>query len=377
MEEKGNLTKYSKKKASHRRAFSGALLLLVILSAVLIVINWGNITAPLKDAALDLDEGGFPIQLAGSPDYELKTMGDNLCLLTDMHFTAYTLDGARISETQHGLQNPVIITNTKRALLYDAAGKEIGLYSRTGNIYKKTLDDTIVFCSLSGDERCAVVTTSSRYVNTLYVFNDNGEQIFRYNSPLEKIMQAEFSDKGTELYISTVSAANGELSLKVTRFDLKSDESVVWEQYIGSSLTYSLEYTSGGVYVVTENGAMLLDCGTGEVLKSTSYSKSVSELLYTDSVRLTVFSDNTSNGSILTLYNDELEAAAAVSAADIVDIAADGDRIIVLTQTEIIEYDSTLTAVKTSPISGVYSQIAARGGNIFILGYNSIEKHDA
>lgn len=374
MEEKGDLTKYSKKKASHKRAFRGALLLLVILSVILIVINWDKITAPLKDAALDLDDGGFPIQLAGSPDYSLSTMGDNLCLLTDMYLTAYTLDGARISETQHGLQNPAMLTNDKRALLYDISGKELGLYSRTGNLYKKTLDDTIVFCALSSDERCAVVTTSARYVNTLYVFNGEGEQVFRYNSPLEKLMQAEFSDDGSELYVSTVSAANGELSLKIVRFDLKKAESSVWEKYIGSSLTYTLEYSGDGLYVVTENGAMLLDTETGEVLKSAAYGKTITEILSTDKLRMTVFSDSASNGSVLTLYDKELNAAASAVVLGAIDIAAYGDRVYVLTSTEVIEYDSALAEVKTTEISGVYSQLAVRGADTFLLGYNLIEK---
>ncbi|MGN0648946.1 MAG: DUF5711 family protein [Oscillospiraceae bacterium] len=377
MEEKGDITKYSKKKASHKRAFRGALLLLVILSVILIVINWGKITAPLKDAALDLDEGGFPIQLAGSPDYVLNTMGDNLCLLTDMYITSYTLEGARISETQHGLQNPAMLTNNKRVLLYDISGKELGLYSRTGNLYKKTLDDTIVFCSLSNDERCAVVTTSARYVNTLYVFNGEGEQVFRYNSPLEKIMQTEFSDDGSELYVSTVSAKNGELSMKIVRFDLKKTESAVWEKYIGSSLTYTLEYCSDGLYVVTENGAMLLDTDTGEVLKSAGYGKAVTEILSTDKLRMTVFSDSASNGSVLTVYDKELNAAASAVVLGAIDIAAYGDRVYVLTATEVVEYDSALAEVKTTEISGVYSQLAVRGADIFLLGYNSIEKPGA
>ena len=374
MEDKGDLTKYSKKKASRKRAFRGALFLLVILSVVLIVINWGKITAPLKDAALNLDEGGFPIQLAGSPDYELQCMGDNLCLLTDMYISAYTLDGARISETQHGLQNPALLTNSKRALLYDVSGKELGLYSRTGNLYKKTLDDTIVFCSLSSDERCAVVTTSARYVNTLYVFNGEGNQVFMYNSPLEKLMQAEFSDDGTELYVSTVSAKNGELSLKIVRFDLKNDESSVWEKYIGSSLTYSLEYCGDGLYVVTESGAMLLDTESGEVLKSTEYGKTVTEILSTEKLRMTVFDDSASNGSVLVLYDGELNASASAVVLGALDIAAYGDKVYVLTATEVIEYDSSLSAVNTTEISGVYSQLAVRGAGTFLLGYNAIEK---
>lgn len=374
MEDKGDLTKYSKKKASHKRAFRGALFLLVILSVVLIVINRSKITAPLKDAALDLDDGGFPIHLAGSPDYTLRSMGDNLCLLTDMYLSAYTLDGARISETQHGLQNPSMITNSKRALLYDVSGKELGLYSRTGNLYKKTLDDTIIFCALSGDERCAVVTTSARYVNTLYVFNGEGEQVFRYNSPLEKLMQAEFSDDGTELYVSTVSASNGDFSLKIIRFDLKNGESHVWERYIGSSLTYSLEYCGDGLYAVTESGAVLLDTETGEILKSAGYSKTVTEILSSDKLRMTVFSDSASNGSVLTLYDGGLSASASAVIPGEIDIAVDSDKVYVLTSSEVIEYDSALTVVNTTEINGVYSEIAASGGNVYLLGYNAIEK---
>ena len=166
--ERNNINKFRKKRAARKLWLNLGILTLIILVMILVVINWSRIIAPLKDAALDVGKGGFPVDLPGSTDYVLDGLGDNFCLLTDTYFYTYNSDGAMIANVQHGMQNPELCTNSRRALIYDRKGREFQLYSRTGEVFSASVDDTIDFAEISNDERCAVVTKSTKYSNCLY-----------------------------------------------------------------------------------------------------------------------------------------------------------------------------------------------------------------
>ena len=103
MDKKNDIGRFRRKREAKR--FGVRLLIIVAALLVIMVIaaNWGTIIAPLKDAALDVGEGGFPVDLPGSTDYVLEELGENFCLLTDTYFYTYNSDGAMIMNEQHGM----------------------------------------------------------------------------------------------------------------------------------------------------------------------------------------------------------------------------------------------------------------------------------
>ena len=139
MDKRNDINEFRKKRRLRRVRLNIAILVLFGLIALFIALNWGKIIAPLKDAALDVGKGGFPVDLPGSTDYVLDELGDNFCLLTDTYFYTYNSDGAMITSAQHGLQSPALSSNSRRALIYDRNGREIQLYNRSGEIFSTAL----------------------------------------------------------------------------------------------------------------------------------------------------------------------------------------------------------------------------------------------
>ena len=123
MDKRNDINEFRKKRRLRRVRLNIAILVLFGLIALFIALNWGKIIAPLKDAALDVGKGGFPVDLPGSTDYVLDELGDNFCLLTDTYFYTYNSDGAMITSAQHGLQSPALSSNSRRALIYDRNGE--------------------------------------------------------------------------------------------------------------------------------------------------------------------------------------------------------------------------------------------------------------
>lgn len=372
MDNRNDINKFRKKRAMRKFWLNIGILTLIVLVIVLVAINWSRIIAPLKDAALDVGKGGFPVDLPGSTDYVLDDLGDNFCLLTDTYFYTYNSDGAMIANVQHGLQNPVLCTNSRRALIYDRNGREFQLYSRSGEVYSASVDDTIVFSEIGNDERCAVVTKSTKYSNCLYVFNGDGKQIFRWASPVYLIDRVEFSDDDNSIYAAVCGADNGQLQYYVMRFDLNNAEGSIWQTYVGEHMVFSLDYSADGLFTVSAGGAELLDISSGEITAQTTFLKSVAQIPGGD-IRALLLKD--SGGSeVLTVYGDDLEASAAVSLEQATKVYVYGGGIYVLTDKELIRYDKDLNVTNTYELDDVYSDMTLIGGSAYMLCYNTVQR---
>lgn len=370
--DRNNINKFRKKRAARKLWLNLGILTLIVLVIVLVVVNWSRIIAPLKDAALDVGKGGFPVDLPGSTDYVLDGLGDNFCLLTDTYFYTYNSDGAMIANVQHGMQNPELCTNSRRALIYDRKGRELQLYSRTGEVFSTSVEDTIDFAEIGNNERCAVVTKSTKYSNCLYVFNGEGKQIFRWASPVYLIDRVEFSDDDNSIYAAVCGSKDGALEYYVMRFDLDNAEGSIWQTYVGEHMVFSLEYSDSGLFAVNAVGAGLLDVKTGELTAETTFIRNVAQIPG-GNIRALLLEDS-SGSNVLTVYDDALEAAAAVTLQDVTRVREDKDSIYVLTDRELTRYDRQLNVTGSYELDDVYSDLTIIGGSAYMLCYNTVQR---
>ena len=372
MDKRNDINKFRKKRAMRKFWLNMGILTLIVLVIILVVINWSRIIAPLKDAALDVGKGGFPVDLPGSTDYVLDDLGDNFCLLTDTYFYTYNSDGAMIANVQHGMQNPVLCTNSRRALIYDRRGREFQLYSRSGEVYSASVDETIDFAEISNDDRCAVVTKSTKYSNSLFVFNGEGKQIFRWNSPMQLIDRVIFSNDDNSIYVAVCGSEGGELQYYIMRFDLSNKEGSIWETYAGEHMVFSLECADDGIFTVNSTGVALLDKDTGEITAQNTFLKTVAQIPG-GSIRALLMEDSSGN-NVLTVYGDGLEAAAAVSLDSVTKVRAANDRLYVLTDKELICYDKELAVTATYSLDDVYSDLTIIGDSAYLLCFNTVQR---
>ena len=376
MDERDDINQYRKKRKRKKSIIKLIVFILVAAAIIIVVINWKNIFAPLKDIGSKNGEGGFPINLTGSANYVLGDMGDNFYLLTDTYLYTYNSDGAELTDKQHGFQNPVCSSNDKRALVYDKNGKDMKVYSKNSELYSKSFEDSIVFAQMGTDERCAVVTTSSRYSNFLYVLNSEGKQIFRWASPDEKIMQVCFGADDKSIYVSVVGESNGTLLSSVLRFEVSGGESETWRTAIGNNVSYSLEKCSDGIYAVTPSGAFLINETTGEIKASNSYSKEVCGITDTDGIRVTIFRDPVSNGETATVYDDVLEISSALSLENTSVFDTNNGKLYVLSGNVLTAYDKSLKEINSYELDDEYSDIKVIGNRAYLLGYNKVQHID-
>lgn len=372
MDKRNDINEFRKRRRLRKARLNIAVLVLFGLIGLFIVLNWNNIIAPLKDAALDVGKGGFPVDLPGSTDYILDELGDNFCLLTDTYFYTYNSEGAMINSTQHGLQSPALSSNSRRALIYDRNGREIRLYNRSGELFSTATEDTIDFAQISNGERCAVVTKSTKYSNCLFVFNGDGQQIFRWASPLYLIDRVMFSQDDNSIFAAVCGADNGELEYRLLRFDLDNADGSVWETYIGKHMVFSLEQSRKELFAVTAGGAYILDIDTGEISAQTEFAKNVSQIPGGE-LHAVLFGDS-AGGSVLTLYDNSLEASAAVGLQNVTGVRACGKRLYSLSKRTLTVFDEGLNAVCEKELDDDYSDMIVIGNSAYLLGYNTVQR---
>ena len=375
MDERDDINKYREKEDRKRLIVRLIIFGVVTVALIVVVLNWRAIIAPFRDIA-GKNGAGYPISITSSANYIMGAMGDNIYLLTDTYLYTYNDSGAELLDKQHGLQNPICSSNGKRALVYSKNGKDLKVYSKNSEVFSKSFEDTVVFAKMGTDERCAVVTTSSRYSNYLYVLNSEGKQIFRWASPDEKIMQVCFSEGDRYVYVSVVGEKNGTLSSAVMKFNVGEGESELWRAPTGNSVSYSLEKYSDGVYTVTPEGAYLIDDTTGDVKASNSYTREVIGIAGADGIRVTFFRDQVSNGGLVDTYGETLQPSAALSLEDISAFDVSDSKLYILRKNILTVYNSGLEKVTQYVLDDEYSDMKIIGKYAYLLGYNRIQRKE-
>ncbi len=374
MDERNDMNKFRRKRKRKSLAVRGIVFLVVLVAVILIAANWKAIIAPLKDVVLDPGEGGFPVSLPGSTNYVMGEMGDNFYLLTDTYLYIYNAVGAELSGIQHGFQNPYSDANMRRTIVYDKNGTEFKVFSRTSELFSGVTEDSIVFAKIGNVERSAVVTTSSRYSNYLYIFNGEGKQIFRWASPDEKIMQVSFGPNDNSVYAAVVGEKDGDLQTSVLRFDFTNAESESWRTFLGNDVSFSLERCDDGIYAVTSGGAFLLNEQTGEIAAQSEFTRQVVGISETDGIRAVIFRDAASNGEVAVAYNDTLTAAAAATPDTVTAFDVSGGNLYILSGSKLAAYNSMLECTKTYKLDDEYSDVKIMNNCAYLLGYNSVQR---
>lgn len=382
MDEKNQLKKVSgkvsaaEKKKSRRRKIGLIIFGVIAIALIVVIINRKAIFAPMRDMFLPVGKAGFPVSLPGSAAYDMGELGGNFYLLTDTYLYTYTGGGAEIKSVQHGFNRPASSSTDRRVLVYDRNGKDFKVFSKSEEIFSRTMDDAIVFSKMGSGDRSAVVTTSTRYSNYLYVFNAEGKQAFRWASPDEKIMGVCFSDNGQFIYVSVVGEKDGELNCAVLCFDITKEQNELWRTSTGSSISYTIDFASDGIYTVTENGAFLFDKDTGEIKAQNSFAKQVKGVCNSKEMRVVLFHDSASNGVMAVVYDENLEPVASLSIGEANSVDAEGQTLYVLREDTLSAFDRELIERKTYELDNDYSEVMVMDGGAYLLGYNSVSRVD-
>ena len=202
------------------RAVRRVVVPVVVLALLLAYVSGlvGSSLAALEDLADSVriaftPSSGYPVQTGISELYQLEEMSGGFVELGAESCVVYSANGARLRAMQPGYARAAITAGKHRFAIYNRAGTELRVESRTQTLYTENFENNILLCRMGPGGTLAVATGHSRYVAELTVYSSLMEPLLTWDmvdtegTPL----RMAFSSDDRRLAVATLSARQGRL----------------------------------------------------------------------------------------------------------------------------------------------------------------------
>ena len=376
-----DLTAYRKKRKQKQFYKNLVIASAVLVAVIFISANFSTIIEPLRGIATRIEtktteDVGFPIKLPGSATYSFDSFGDNFLLLTDTYLYTFGINGGQHYALMHGYSNPNRCSNAKRILLYDKDYSEFSLYSSASVIYSASVEEKIIFASLSGNETAALVTNSDRYSNIIYIYDGNGEWKYTRKFLNENVMNVEFSADERYIYVSAIGVEDGDIYSVVYKYDITTDEgSAVWSYKLSrSSLPVRMNVSGGKVRVVYDNFALSLNENDGSVCGEKELTGTVQCCDFSGSRTGVICLDSATNRRVLNILDNDMNSLCAKAVSPNINrIIADGDNMYIVESGMVHGFDSKAEIIAEKTLKEDYVSFVKIGNSVLLLGYDSVD----
>lgn len=375
-----NLTKYRQSKKFKTNMFKLVLILICVSIFAYVWFNADRIFEPLRGIASKIETRtsnsvGFPVTLPGSAGYSFEQFGENFSLLTDTYLYTYQTTGEQIYALRHGYSNPAQITSDRRILLYDKASYNFAMYNKTSLIYEKTVDDKILFGSLSDDDMVAIVTNSSRYSNILYVYDSGGNWKFTKKFADENVMQIAFTGNGKHLIAATISVDSGEIVTSLYKYSIESKENYEWKySFRSNSLPCGLYADEDNVISICDNKVVSVNCKDGTLKGEYGFNGNLIDFDVSHSFAAVYYNDVSTNRNTIISLDSSAQPVSVVNAgSNALKILIDNNILYVLDGIQIKMYSGAyFDGAGTIPLSEDYTDFIKIGDSVYLLGYDTV-----
>lgn len=375
-----NLVEYRKKRKKKHLLLKLAALILILIVILIIALNFSNIIEPLQGLTSRIDsktsdDVGFPIKLPGSASYSFDAFGDNFILLTDTYLYTFGMDGGQNYAVRHGYTNPVQCTNSKRILIYDKDYNNFSLYSKTSVIYSKTSDEKIVAASLGDNGSTAIITSSDRYSNIIYIYDEKGEWAYTRKFVDENVMNVQFSSDERYIYVDTIGVDNGEIYSAVYKFDTRTEDEALWKYKMSKSgIPFAMNVSDGKVKIIYDCFIISLNETDGSLVGEKDFLGEVECFDFSDEITVMVYTDLSTNKQIMIALDPDMNTVFSKTVnLNIKRAVIDDDKIYVIESGVLRGYDFEGEAAVEKTLNDEYVSFIKIGDSVLLLGYSSVD----
>ena len=207
--------------------------------------------------------GGWPVSTGIETPTRVETLAGGFVEMDAEDVAVYSAYGSEVRTIQPGYARPAISVGNTRFVLYDRAGTELRVESRTRTLHTITTEQGIMLCSLSANGTLAVVTESDRYVAELQVLDPTRYRtVFTWlltqdqGTPIE----VAFAPDNRRFAVGTVAARDGQLASTVYCMEIGSTTATAQYTATAGSMVLRLQWLSGSrLLAVFDTYAALLD----------------------------------------------------------------------------------------------------------------------
>ncbi|WP_455500194.1 DUF5711 family protein [Gemmiger sp.] len=319
------------KQRQHRRRVAFGVIIAVL--AVAVVVLTGTLSASLAmlgdavDSAvlyLNRTDGGWPATTGITEPLQIEPLAGGFVELGAEDVLVYSPYGSKILSIQPSYARPVLAVGGTHFVVYNRAGSELMICSRTRTLYSQSFDAGILLCAMSDNNSLAVVTESSRYAAQVRVFDASLRQLYSWEMTQSEgtPIALDFAPDSRRFAAGMLAARDGQISCTVNFMSLDSDsEGPVYTADQGSMLLRLDWQSEGRVMAVFDTYAALLDPRTGAETARYDYGGATLQSA-APGRRQTALLLNVRGGNSLVTLSDTLAPLAEIPARQATGVAA-------------------------------------------------------
>ena len=361
------------------------VLSLVILLVVLIIGIYLYRNYDVDDLAQNLtgqqantgtvQSNGFPVSLNGEVPQDLLVVGNSLVLQTQDEIIFVDSGGGTQHTFTHRYTNPVLKGDGSRLLTYDRGGYSYRIDSSSGLNYSGRTEATLITGDISSRGSYALAISENRYAGSVIVRSRSNEDILKWSSVNDQIVDLAFSDNGSELAIACVGFEDNQLVSKVYILDVSvSTTQEKAEISFPGALPVALDYKSdGSIHLICDSYIGVINSNFES--STVSFSNSLYRYYFTSDRTILLTTDLSAVSFTLTSIgqNGTKEDVQIKGGGN--DIAVDGrGNIYLLEKTSIQRFNSKLELLEEISVDSSIFSIATLNNTLYLLSDSQLAR---
>lgn len=318
-------------------------------------------------------DGDFPLEVVSGSGYQVSVLDNGFAVLTDSYLKYYTPDGGLVKEEQHAYTSPVMESNSKKTLVYDAGGKKFRLDSRNKNFFEKESEEPIIFARLGANDYTAVVTKSDKHLAVLTVYNETGKYIYKVNYS-EIVTDVMFTQSGDGIAAVLVDTEGGQLFSGLHNFSFNMKQEI-WSSPLIDALAFNGKTRPDGSFAVFGDTRCAYYNSNGTLIGSYVYSDALTGYDCTGGLTVLSFRNEERRKSYVTVIREPIGSPLRLTfQGEIIQAASDGNTVFILTENSIKQYSESGTLLSDVPVDEGMTGFRIMENQLILIGYDEIQR---
>ena len=224
------------------------LIVIIIALALALTVVTGTLSASLAllgdalDSAslyLNRADGGWPATTGITEPLQIEPLADGFVELGNEDVLVYSAYGSKILSLQPSYARPVLAVGGTHFVVYNRAGNELTVCSRTRTLYTQRFDEDILLCAMSNNNSLAVVTDADRFAGWVHIYDPSMRELYSWRMPqsMGTPIALDFAPDNRRFASGMIAARDGQLNCSVYFMSLDSDtEGLLYTADAGSML---------------------------------------------------------------------------------------------------------------------------------------------
>ena len=299
---------------------------IVLLLAAAVVFGTGILGSSLG-AAKDmvdtvrialLPEQGYPQKTGIQTVYQAEALSGGYVVLGQEGCLVYSENGHLLHSIQAGYGRPALAAGKDRFVLYNRAGKELRVASRTQTLYTKSYENSLYLCAISDGGRVAAVTSDPRYVAKLMVYSSTMEELLSWSisSSDGTPVRMAFSPGGSQLAVAALTARDGQVVTNLYLLDVSAGDPVLLASAASSMPQWLGWVSSRSILAVFDDHVSLFDLSGSELARRDYSGEQLASVSVDEKGLALLFGSGSSSRALITDLQLNTQYEGAVPAAN-------------------------------------------------------------